>query len=97
MSLIHVWTTSGLTLPEAAGGVLEDGGPLGIAGLRVLVWLVLPPRVGDDDLVGHGLQAVVDDHHLQGFIGWQVPQGSCGEQRREENKKEIKIHIKGER
>lgn len=67
----------GEALPEAAGGVLEDGGPLGVAGLRVLVGLVLPPRVGDDDLVGHRLQAVVDDHHLQGLVGRQVPQGSC--------------------
>lgn len=67
----------GEPLPEAAGGVLEDGGPLGVAGLRVLVGLVLPPRVGDDDLVGHRLQAVVDDHHLQGLVGRQVPQGSC--------------------
>lgn len=50
--------------PETAGRVLEDGGPLGITGLRVLVGLVLPAGVRDDDLVGHGLQAVVDDHHL---------------------------------
>lgn len=56
-------------LPQAPGCVLEDGGPLSVAGLRVLVGLVLPPGVGDDDLVGHGLQAVVDDHHLQGFVG----------------------------
>lgn len=66
-----------LRLPEAAGGVLEDGGPLGVARLGVLVGLVLPARVRDDDLVGHGLQAVVDDHHLQGLVGRQVPQGSC--------------------
>lgn len=31
----------------------------------------------DDDLVGHGLQAVVDDHHLERLIGGQIPQGSC--------------------
>ena len=37
---------------------------------------MLPARVGDDDLVGHGLQAVVDDHHLQGLVGGQVPQSS---------------------
>lgn len=67
--------------PETAGRVLEDRGPLGIAGLRVLVGLVLPARVRDDDLVGHGLQAVVDDHHLQRFIGGQIPQGSCRKKR----------------
>lgn len=66
-----------MRLPEAAGGVLEDGGPLGVARLGVLVGLVLPARVRDDDLVGHGLQAVVDDHHLQRLVGRQVPQGSC--------------------
>lgn len=55
---------------------------------------MLPPRVRDNDLVGHGLQAVVDDHHLQGFIGRQIPQGSCREQRREGNKREIGRHIK---
>lgn len=38
---------------------------------------MLPARVRDDDLVGHGLQAVVDDHHLQRLVGRQVPQGSC--------------------
>lgn len=38
---------------------------------------MLPAGVRDDDLVGHGLQAVVDDHHLQRLIGGQIPQGSC--------------------
>lgn len=38
---------------------------------------MLPTRVRDDDLVGHRLQAVVDDHHLQRLVGRQVPQGSC--------------------
>lgn len=77
---IHIFLflliTFGQNPPEAAGGVLEDGGPLGIAGLRVLVGLVLPTRVGNNNLVGQSLQAVVDDHHLQGFIGRQIPQGS---------------------
>lgn len=37
---------------------------------------------------------MVDDHHLQGFIGRQIPQGSCREQRKEENKRGIKRHVK---
>lgn len=82
------FNTFGLTLPEAAGGVLEDGGPLGVAGLWVLVWLVLPPRVGNNDLVGQGLHAMVDDHHLQRFIGRQIPQGSY----REQNTRKIYRH-----
>lgn len=57
------------TSPKAAGRVLEDGSPLCITWLRVLVGFMLPTRVGDDDLVGHGLQPMVDDHHFQGLIG----------------------------
>ena len=63
-------------VPEAARGVLEHSGPLCVSRLGVLVGLVLPARVGDDDLVGHGLQAVIYDDHLQGLIGRQVPQGA---------------------
>ena len=63
-------------LPQAPGRVLEDGGPLDVTRLGVLVGLALPARVRDDDLVGHGLQAVVDDHHLEGLVRRQVPQCS---------------------
>lgn len=64
-------------IPQASGCVLEDGGPLGVPGLRVLVGLGLPARVRDDHLVGHGLQRVVYDHHLQRLVRGQIPQRSC--------------------
>lgn len=48
---------------------------------------MLPAGVRDDDLVGHGLQAVVDDHHLQRLVGGQVPQGSCGKEGRKKKKR----------
>lgn len=66
-------------VPQASGCVLEDGGPLSVPGLRVLVGLSLPARVRDDHLVGHGLQRVVYDHHLQWLVRGQIPQGSCQE------------------
>lgn len=71
---------------------------------------MLPARVRDDDLVGHRLQAVVDDHHLQGLVGRQVPQGSCrkrvtvrgeeeeeGEEREEAQEEDYEENIRGER
>lgn len=63
-------------VPQASGCVLEDGGPLSIPGLRVLIGLRLPARVWDDDLVGHGLQRVVYDHHFQRLVRGQIPQRS---------------------
>lgn len=64
-------------LPQAARGVLEHRGPLGVPWLRVLVGLALPARVGDDHLIGQGLQTMVDDDHLQGLVGGQIPQRAC--------------------
>lgn len=55
-------------VPQATGRVLEDGGPLGVPGLRVLIGLSLPARVRDDHLVGHGLQRMINDHHLQRLV-----------------------------
>lgn len=80
-------------IPQASGCVLEDGGPLGVPGLRVLVGLGLPARVRDDHLVGHGLQRVVYDHHLQRLVRWQIPQRSC--QKTWEKKKKLERHVDG--
>lgn len=82
------WLDLCVNQPEAAGGVLEDSGPLSITGLWVLVGLMLPARVGNNDLIGHGLQAMVDNHHLQGLIGRQIPQGSCEEKEKQEIKRQ---------
>ena len=61
---------------------------------------MLPARVGDDDLVGHGLEAVVDDHHLQGLIGGEVPQSSWvvrGERERAREKERERERLKSKR
>lgn len=71
---------SSVSVPQTPGRVLEDSGPLGVPRLGVLIGFVFPARVGDDHLVCQRLKAVVDDDHLEGFIGGEVPQCACEEE-----------------
>ena len=67
--LILASLTRSVCVPQTSGGVLEDGRPLRLPGPGMFCGVSPPTRMRDDDLISQGLETVVDDHHLQGFVG----------------------------